>query len=157
MIRPISLRDKQLFRESRGRFSELTMYRRFLSSKPVLSSAELRYLTEVDGHDHVAFVAVLARDPSYLLGVGRFVRLPDDRTTADAAIIVADAHQGMGLGKGLALALADAARERGVERFQATLLSDNPAAHRLMRALALRLEDRGQDQGVHELVAELAA
>jgi RimJ/RimL family protein N-acetyltransferase len=156
-IRPIRPSDRELFPLARKRFSDRTMYQRFLSPKPFLSSSELRYLTQVDGFDHVAFVAVRADDPRELVAVARFVRLKDDPRTAEAAIIVADAQQRQGLGKQLALALADAARERGIERFMATMLSDNPAAHALMRTLALRLEDRGHDRGVHELVADLAA
>ena len=156
-VRPIHPRDRELFKANRNRFSEQTMYRRFMSPKPVLSSSELRYLTEVDGFDHVAFIAVRADDPRHMLGVARFVRLQDEPRTAEAAIVVADAQQGQGLGKKLAQVLADAGRERGIERFVATMLSDNPAAHALMRTLARRLEDGGHDRGVHELVADLAA
>ena len=157
MIRPIRPSDRELFAPARRRFSDTTMYRRFMSPKPVLSNAELRFLTEVDGFDHVAFVAVRADDPRYLVAVARFVRLARDPATAEAAIVVADTEQGQGLGKQLALVLADAARERGIERFMATMLSDNRAAHALMRTLSLRLEDHGHEQGVHELVADLAA
>ena len=157
MIRPIRPSDRELFAFARKRFSDQTMYRRFMSPKPVLSNSELRYHTQVDGFDHVAFIAVRADDPGHMVGVARFVRLQDDPSTAEAAIVVADAEHGQGLGKKLAQVLADAARERGIERFMATMLSDNPAAHALMRTLALRLEDRGHQQGVHELVAELAA
>ena len=157
MIRPIRPSDRELFAPARKRFSDETMYRRFMSPKPVLSHSELRYLTNVDGFDHVALVAVRADDPRFLVAVARFVRLRNDPGTAETAIVIADAEQGQGLGKKLALVLADAARERGIERFMATMLSDNPAAHALMRTLALRLEDRGHQQGVRELVADLAA
>lgn len=156
-VRQIQPTDKRLIAAARSRFSDETMYRRFLSPKPRLSNAELRYLTEVDGRDHVAFVAVHADRPWELLGVGRFVRLRTDPAAADVAIIVADEHQGKGLGKRLSLILGDAARERGIERFVASMLSDSPAAHRLMHALTDRLEDHGHQQGVHELVADLAA
>jgi protein lysine acetyltransferase len=158
-IRPIQPSDKFLFERSKraGSFSDATMQRRFLAPKPMFSRSELRYLTEVDGHDHVAFVAVKDHAPGELVAVARFVRLRDDPSTAEAAIVVADAKQGMGLGRKLALMLADAAREAGVERIQGTMLSDNPAAHRLMRTIGRRLEDRGHDHGLHELVAELAA
>ena len=37
--------------------SETSVQRRFLSPKPRFSRAELRYLTEVDGRNHVALVA----------------------------------------------------------------------------------------------------
>jgi hypothetical protein len=53
--------------------------------------------------------------------------------------------------------LADAARLQGIERFSATMLSDNPAALALMRTLAQRLDGGAHAGGVREVVAELAA
>ena len=156
-IRTIRPSDKDLLADGHSRLSEETVQRRFLAPKPRLTGSELRYLTEVDGHDHFALVAVRAADPADMIAVARLVRLHDDPTTAEAAITVADRKQGKGLGRHLGLMLGDAARERGIERIQATMLSDNPAAHRLMHAIGQRLEDRGHSQGVHEFVANLAA
>ena len=56
-IRPIEAGDKQELQEGLHRLSEATVQRRFLVPKVRFTKAELRYLTEVDGHDHVAFVA----------------------------------------------------------------------------------------------------
>jgi RimJ/RimL family protein N-acetyltransferase len=116
--------------------SQRSAYQRFLSPKHTLAAAELRYLTEVDFRDHVAFVAVLAAEPDVLVGVGRWVRLVSDPEVAEIAFVVADDLQHRGLGTALGEALADAARERGVKRFVATMLPDNLAAHRLFARLA---------------------
>jgi hypothetical protein len=54
--------------------------RRFLTLKSSFSRAELRYLTEVDGRDHVALVAEDPGDPCRrLIAVGRFVRRLEER------------------------------------------------------------------------------
>jgi L-amino acid N-acyltransferase YncA len=143
--------------EGLSQLSEESRRRRFLSAKPRLSAAELRYLTEVDGRDHYALVAQLADDPTAIVAVGRFVRLPDDWTTAEAAIVVCDDLQRRRLGTQLARMLGDAARQRGIRRFVATVLSDNPAALRLMRTLTTRLEDGRHEHGVHEVLMDLAA
>ena len=156
-VRPILGSDKQMLADGVSRLSAEARYRRFLSAKPSLSAAELRYLTEVDGRDHYALVAQLADDPSAIVAVGRFVRLASDRSTAEAAIVVCDGLQRRRLGTQLARMLGDAARRRGIRRFVATVLSDNPAAMRLMRTLATRLEDGGHDNGVHEVTMEIAA
>jgi acetyltransferase len=142
-----------------GRLSEESRLRRFLAAKPRLTSSELRYLTEVDGYDHYAIVAVpVDRWDAPIVAVARFVRLLDeDPTTAEAAIVVADELQGKGLGKHLARAIADAARARGIQRIQASMLSDNPPALALMRVIGERLEDGGHEHGVHAVVAQLAA
>jgi RimJ/RimL family protein N-acetyltransferase len=148
--------DKGRLSVALSRLSPESRRRRFLMPKPRFSSSELRYLTEIDGFDHVAIVAVSAEDPDVFYGVARFVRLREDPETAEAAIVVADSLQGLGLGREMGRRLADEARARGVERFSATLLGDNAAAHRLFAAISSRLEAR-TEAGLEELVAELAA
>ena len=156
-IRAIRPDDKRMLAKGLALLPDETRRRRFLSAKPRLTAAELRYLTEVDGEAHFALVAVLADNPHHVVGVARFVKLPDGSGTADAAIVVGDPWQRRGLGRRLALMLADAARARGVRRFSATMLSDNPAALALMRTLAARLEGGAHSGGVREFVADLAA
>jgi RimJ/RimL family protein N-acetyltransferase len=156
VVREIRPDDGPALRWGFDHLSAQSRHQRFLVPKPRLSSGEVRYLTQIDGTDHFALVAMLADDPEQLVAVARFVRLPGDPTTAEAAIVVADELQGQGLGKRLGLLLADAARERGVGRFVATMLSDNLAAHRIFLAISTQLES-GHAGGVRELVAELAA
>jgi RimJ/RimL family protein N-acetyltransferase len=156
LFRHIRPDDKGRLSVALGRLSPESRRRRFLMPKPRFSSSELRYLTEIDGFDHVAIVAVSAEDPDVFYGVARFVRLTEDPETAEAAIVVADSLQGLGLGRELGRRLADEARERGVKRFTASLLSDNVAARRLFAAISERLDTR-RDGVVEELVAELVA
>jgi protein lysine acetyltransferase len=157
LIRTIRPDDKELLVRGLGLLSEETRRRRFMSAKPRLTAAELRYLTEIDGEAHHALVAVLADRPTHVVAVARYVRLPDDPTTADAAIVVGDPWQHKGLGRRLAIMLADAASVHGIRRFSAAMLSDNPVPLALMRTLTARLESPGPDQGVREVVADLAA
>jgi RimJ/RimL family protein N-acetyltransferase len=149
-IRPIRPDDKALLAEGMRHLSERSAYQRFLGPKHALSARELRYLTEVDFRDHVAFVAVRPEQPDVLLGVGRWVRLAADREVAEIAFVVADDLQRRGLGTALGDALAQAARERGVKRFVATMLPDNLAAHRLFARLAQERET-ARNGTVHEL------
>jgi GNAT superfamily N-acetyltransferase len=137
--------------------SDESRRRRFLTAKPRLTAAELRYLTEVDGDSHFALVAVRPENFTQIVAVARYVRLPDSPATAEAAIVVGDPWQRKGLGRRLAVMLADAAREHGIERFSATIASDNPGGLALMQTLSERLEQGGHSGGVRSLVAELAA
>lgn len=155
VVRPIRPDDKGRLQAGLARLSPASTYARFLSGKPKFSSAELRYLTEVDGVDHVALVAVLADvadEP--IVGVARFVRSPVDRGSAEAAIVVGDPWQGAGFGRRLASLLAREAALRGVRRFTAVMLPGNAAALRLFHFLAEELDQR-IDGGVRELVAHL--
>jgi RimJ/RimL family protein N-acetyltransferase len=157
LIRPIEPGDKEKLVNGLRQLSEESIRTRFLAAKPRFTTAELRYLTEVDGVNHIALVAVLEDDPDQLVAVARCVRLPDRPGTAEMAIVVGDPWQGQGLGRALALALADAAVAVGIRRFAATMLGDNEAARRLMRTFSRRLEEARIEGGLREVVVELAA
>jgi RimJ/RimL family protein N-acetyltransferase len=156
-LRPIEAGDKARLTAALGRLSQETIRRRFLAAKPSFSTSELRYLTEVDGRNHLALAAVLADDPEALVGVARCVRLPDAPETAEFAIVVGDPFQGRGLGTLLARELAGAARAAGIRRFAATMLSDNVAIRRLMVTISAHLELERIEGGVREIVVDLAA
>ncbi len=156
VIRPIRPDDKERLATALGRLSDETVRKRFLSPKPRLSGTELRYLTEIDYVDHWAEVAVLADDPESIIGVARWIRDPRDPHAAEAAIVIGDDFQGQGVGRRLGVAIADAARQRDVHRFTATMLSDNLAAQRLFAAISERL-DVAHDGSTDAVVATLAA
>lgn len=156
LLRPIRADDKHRLKEAFGRLSPESARLRFLAPKSKLSSSELRYLTEIDGDHHVAVVAVLSHNPSFIVGVGRFVRWDDRPDSAEVAIVVGDPWQGVGLGRHMGVVLADIARAHGIEHFTASLLSDNRAAHRLFERISERLHYE-HHHGVEELVADLVA
>jgi protein lysine acetyltransferase len=151
-IRPIEPGDAPRLAAGIGQLSAQSVRRRFLAAKPSLSRAELRYLTEVDGIDHIALVAVVGDE---LVAVARCVRLEPGGDLAEFAIVVGDPCQRQGIGTALATALADAACRVRIRRFAATTLADNDAVQRLMDTFAARLEHQAQAGGVRELVAEL--
>jgi RimJ/RimL family protein N-acetyltransferase len=158
LIRPIRPDDKRMLEDGLRHLSDESVQRRFLTLKRSFSRSELRYLTEVNGRDHVALVAEYPGDPvRRLIAVARFVRLADDPTAAEAAIVVADDWQRRGVGTELVEQLATEARRAGIARFTATISSENVAAQRLMHRLTERLEQTHAGHGVSELVLDLAA
>jgi GNAT superfamily N-acetyltransferase len=136
MVRP---EDAALLRDGFARLSPRSRFQRFLSAKPRLSEEELRYLTQVDGERHLA-IGALTRSPGsgreVGLGVARFIRLAHAPEVAEVAITVVDDAQGKGLGRVLLERLVDAARERGVERFEFRVLAGNMPMYRLVQTLA---------------------
>jgi RimJ/RimL family protein N-acetyltransferase len=157
LIRPIEAGDKLRLSVALSRLSREAIRARFLASKPKLTTAELRYLTEVDGHDHIALVATLADDPDSIVAVARCVRFPDAPDTAEFAIVVGDPLQGRGLGSLLARELATAARCAGIRRFSATMAGENVAVRRLIAHFTRTLERDHTSHGVREVLVELAA
>jgi GNAT superfamily N-acetyltransferase len=155
-IRPIRPDDKPLLAAAVERLSPRTARMRFLAPKTRLTSAEQRYLTEIDFVDHYALVAIQADDPRPLVGVGRWVRDADDPEAAEIALLVSDRFQRQGLGIALGKALKDAARARGIRRFNGVTLTENEAALRLLAHLSSSLRTRVEG-ATYELVADLAA
>jgi RimJ/RimL family protein N-acetyltransferase len=156
VISRLSPDDAPLLADGFARLSEESRRLRFLTPKPNLSSSELRYLTEVDGHRHEALGAI---DPATGRGVavGRFIRDERDPSRAEVAITVADEWQHRGLGKLLLGRLTDRAREEGVERFTALVSEDNESMQKLLeRADApARITRVGEEVAEYEI--ELAA
>ena len=134
LIGRVTAQDAPTLAEGFARLSEESRRLRFLTSKPHLSRAELRYLTDVDGHNHEALGAI---DPETGRGVGiaRYVRDEDDPTRAEAAVTVADEWQRRGVGKLLLERLSDRARAEGITHFTALVSADNTG----MKALVSRL------------------
>src|SRR5436309_2378225 len=124
-IRPIRADDGLRLQLAYDRLSPESKYRRFLAPKPHLTNADTNYLVRVDGVDHFALIATADDDQQAILGVVRFVRLPEDPQMAEFAIVVADEYQREGLGTELLARLRRAALERGIARLRATTLAEN--------------------------------
>jgi RimJ/RimL family protein N-acetyltransferase len=149
ILRHVRPSDGEELRRAFERLSPESRYRRFFGGLTQLSDATLHYLTEVDGRDHVAIVALMESPDLKTeqgLGVARFVRLADDATVAEAAVTVVDDVQKRGLGRLLATTLAEAARERGIHRFRADVLADNQPMRAIMAEIGAA--ERGTSAGV---------
>jgi GNAT superfamily N-acetyltransferase len=154
-VRPIEAGDKAGLASALAESSSEAIYRRFLGPHGPLSAAELRYLTEVDHHDHEALVAI-DHESDRSVGVARFVRDPKRRDSAAVAFAVLEAWQGRGVGKALMRGLAERARQEGVSRFTALMLAHNsPMRHLLAELGPIRVLSR--DGGSVELAVDLGS
>jgi RimJ/RimL family protein N-acetyltransferase len=134
LIGPLDPNDRQRFLRGIGRASPDSMYKRFMTPLPRLSRTQLAYLLGVDHQDHEALLAI-DEDGGEAVAVGRFVRLEDSPSAAEAAVLVIDDWQGLGLGKAVCRLLAARARQLGIERFQATMLTNNSAMKAVLESL----------------------
>jgi RimJ/RimL family protein N-acetyltransferase len=122
---------------------------------PRLEPRLVRYLTEVDHHDHEALVAVGA-DSGEPIGVARYVRAPDEAQAAEVAVVVVDHWHGRGVATELLKRLAERAGEEGITHFTATCLADNREALELLQELgSTRLA--ASESGLIEAQIELPA
>ncbi len=129
--RPVRPDDAPLFCRLWERLSPETVYRRFhapLRSPP----ADAHRLVEVDHDLREALVAVVGGE---VVGVARYDRSPADPATADVAVVVEDAWQGVGVGRQLLGELTELAARRGVRSLTADVQADNDRMVGLVRRL----------------------
>lgn len=135
-LRPITPDDRKRILEGLQSLSVETSYRRFFTPTFYPSEATLRYLTHPDGERHVALGAVdCTREGTPGIGAARYVRLAEQPSVAEAAVVVVDAYQQRGVGSLLLAALSRVAADRGVVRFRGYVLADNRAFLTYLRAL----------------------
>ena len=144
-IRPIRPEDAELLVQFYGRVSDRSKYFRFFSPMPKLSDRDVVRFTEVDHDRRVAFVLTLQ---GQMIAVGRYDVVEDGE--AEVAFLVEDQHQGRGIAQILLEHLAQAARERGVERFVADVLPDNQRMIQTFRDAGYRVVS-AYDEGVLQL------
>ena len=150
LIRPVQSTDAPLVADGFARLSPRSRQLRFLTRKKQLSSAELRYLTDVDHHDHEALVALNPADGRGV-GIARYIRHAGDPHAAEIAVTVVDDWQGRGLGTALVARLSGRARSEGIRRFTALVAEDNVAVARMLRNTSARLADRGLGAAEYEI------
>src|SRR5262249_62142709 len=97
---------------------------RFLTRKKELSAAELRYLTDVDHHDHEALGALNHADGRGV-GIARYIRDAEDPHAAEVAVTIVGDWQSRGLGAELLSRLSNPARPEGDSRFPALASASN--------------------------------
>ena len=96
-------------------------------------------MTRIDFDRDMALIAtVMFENCETEVAVARYVRLPDDES-AEFALTVADAWQGIGLGPRLMRELIAAARAAGLKRLTGEVLASNTAMLGLLRRLGFRI------------------
>jgi GNAT superfamily N-acetyltransferase len=134
--------DRQLLLRGFERLSPESRYRRFLAAMPELSEEMVRYLTEIDHHDHEA-IAALDERTGEGIGVARYVRNPQRRDAAEVAVTVIDDWQGKGVGTLLLEVLGASARAEGIRSFTALMLAANREMMDVIKGLGpVRIVDR---------------
>jgi RimJ/RimL family protein N-acetyltransferase len=150
LIRPVRRDDAALVADGFSRLSPRSRELRFLTRKKHLSSAELRYFTDVDHHDHEALVALNPADGRGV-GIARYIRHAGDPHAAEIAVTIVDDWQGRGLGTELVTRLSGRARRAGIRRFTALVAEDNAAVARMLRNTSASLAGRGPGTVEYEI------
>jgi RimJ/RimL family protein N-acetyltransferase len=136
VLRPIDPQDAPMLVDLHDHLSSESQYFRFFGPKPKLTHAEAEYLANVDFHKRFAIVAEIDNDGTReLVAVGRFdVNAPG---VAEAAIVVRDDHQHVGLGTAILDRMREVGRGAGLDAFRAEVLAENTRMIELLAANGL--------------------
>src|SRR5262245_5288369 len=134
LVRPIHSDDKERLREIFQHLSPEARYQRFLHAISELSDAQLRSLTELDYHDHMAWLALDPGQPELpAIGEARYIRVASHPEVAEVAVTVVNAWQGRGVGTLLFRMVCKWATAHGVRTFRAYALESNDAMIRIFK------------------------
>jgi acetyltransferase len=157
VVRVIRPEDEPLIVELHASFSEHTIRMRFFSLVKTLSRDSLIRLCHLDYDREMALVAQ-QRDGDgkpHLFGVSRYYLTPESGS-AEFAVVVGDAWQGLGLGWHLMQRLIDIARQRGVKRLVGQVLRENTTMLELTQELGFTIQPTDEN-AVVEAILDLAA
>ena len=150
LIRQVRSTDAPLLADGFARLSAASRQMRFLGVKKELSAAELRYLTDVDHHDHEALVA-LDRAGGQGVGIARYIRDAGNPQAAEIAVTIIDDWQGRGLATELLARLSGRARQEGIRRFTALADAENEAVAAGLRNAGAHLVRFGRGTVEYEI------
>ena len=132
-IRPVRDDDEERLARFFGRLSRETLYRRFFTAMPRIAPSMLDRLVHVDHHGREALVAIVHDE---IVAEARYDRSSADPAAAEAAVVVEDGWQRLGIGAALLERLGKRAWDEGIDHFDATALSTNQGPVRLAQAIA---------------------
>ena len=127
LFRPVKPTDEAALTESLYALSTDSVRKRFFTSTKTFPHRDVQQLTSIDYENNLAIVAVMPGPAGdEIAGVGQYF-LDPKTGVAEVAFLVQDERQRKGIGTILLRRLAEIAAQRGVRRFEATVLPENKA------------------------------
>ncbi|MEW8334478.1 MAG: bifunctional acetate--CoA ligase family protein/GNAT family N-acetyltransferase [Candidatus Thiodiazotropha sp.] len=155
VIRPIRPEDADLEQNFTRQLSDEAKYFRFMSSIQELTPEMLTRFTQIDYHNEMALIAVTEEgDHEIELGVARYVTNPD-RKSCEFALVVSDQWQRQGIGHKLMHQLMEVARDRGLEKMEGEVLSNNFKMLDLMKSLYFHITTSPDDNSIKQVGIDL--
>ena len=144
-LRPIRPEDEPLMVEFHKTLSERSVHLRYFMSLGLAARTSHDRLARICFIDYAAEIVLVAetenRQGRQILGVGRLSKVPG-AGTAEFALLISDAWQGLGLGKQLLAALVKTARKEKLRRIFATILPENGDMRRLCQRAGFAVNRR---------------
>jgi acetyltransferase len=150
-VRPVRHDDGELEETFVRALSLESRYQRMLSGGTKVTPEWIDSMTHIDYHRHMAFAVTTVSDGiEQFVGVGRYV-VDAVKSSAEVALVLADAWQGQGLGRRLLETLLEHAESAGVREALGTVLATNVAMLRLVRSMGFTVKPEPGDATVRRI------
>jgi len=134
-VRPVRHDDSELEEAFVRALSLESRYQRMLSGGTKVTPDWIDSMTHIDYRRHMAFAVITVNNGiERFVGVGRYV-IDAPNSSAEVALVLADAWQGQGLGRRLLGTLLEHAQTAGVREAVGVVLATNKAMLRLARSM----------------------
>jgi acetyltransferase len=149
IIRPIRPEDAEIEQKFIRELSDEARYFRFMSSLHELSQEMLIRFTQIDYHNEMALIAVkpTVDESEEEIGVARYISNLDKKS-CEFALVVSDQWQHKGIGHHLMHKLMEIARDRGFEKMEGEILSNNFKMIDLIKSLGFEISNDPYDPGI---------
>ncbi len=153
-LRPIRRSDTRQWLDFICRLSPHTKYLRFHHIPKQMTMEDASRYCTVDYINTFAFVAeTLLEGKTEIVAIGRYYRLPNDRT-AEIAFVIEDAFQEKGLGTKLMEWLVNVALDNSINVFEADVLAENEQMLIVFRDYGFHIESE-LEGGIYHITVKL--
>ena len=154
-VRPVRHDDGELEEIFVRALSLESRYQRMLSGGTKVTPEWIDSMTHIDYHRHMAFAVTTVSDGvEQFVGVGRYV-VDAVKSSAEVALVLADAWQGQGLGRRLLETLLEHAESEGIREAAGVVLASNVAMLRLVRSMGFTVKPEPGDATVRRISRHL--
>ena len=154
-VRPVRHDDGELEETFVRALSLESRYQRMLSGGTKVTPEWIDSMTHIDYHRHMAFAVTTVSDGvEQFVAVGRYV-VDAVKSSAEVALVLADAWQGQGLGRRLLETLLEHAESAGIREAAGVVLATNVAMLRLVRSMGFTVSPEPGDATVRRISRHL--
>jgi len=129
ILRPITPDDDQKVLQLYFSLTPETIYFRFFAGRKNVPMKRVRQFTRINYDRNFALVVEYdGKEKEFvgkLIGIARFIILPEDAEKAEMSLVMMDRFQRKGIGSILIKYLASIAKERDIKYIEGTLLAEN--------------------------------
>ncbi len=151
LLRAVKISDEPLLKDFFYDLSDQSLYRRFISVRKHIPHSQLQDFCVIDFSQEMVIVAVLKKEKhEKIIGIAQYGIHSSAIHIAEAAFVVSDDFQNMGIGTELMTYLTYLAKQQGLLGFTAEVLFENRGMLHLFEKNFPNLEKK-LSEGVYEL------